>query len=632
MPPKGSGKWPHTAAEKRDRERVLKVVYRVGRERLRFNTYHLRSAIDGDPALTLEHGRELHRHLRALEDTTVVRIGTRNESVGGQAAARYGKSVYVLKSRLGELETTPPELDDLEKALRAVWVAVAALGGTDVPTNAITAVLRSIEDLAPESGRTTHEFLKSLHERTAPLVKRVEVPGQRILHWLPTGSPPEDDRFDGWIEQFRALNQDLTSVLKHGHATIGGLVEELIKIAVLRSRSTTWPVGHPVTVRDLDTTAGTDARAAEITRLLRRRNTTPAVVLGDLTKDTIVGAPRRDRRVVKVTGPIGSGTYYDSPHVSGFERRALFVQYQALRYTLTSRRIQLLSEEHARAATLQDSNEPVLRACGVIRILCVHQELEEYQAALGALELNAALLSKPIRESLVDFRRRLDLIGRTLPPLDELHATAHFLLAPLGLSLSEVLEAPRPLIVAEAYAKWFPEHMLRGLNPVDFLARANTLSRYPNPDHTQRSDPDPTKAAATCVDRVEALLYAASYIQTPLLDLLQAGASLLGRFLRHPGLLRAALHSSRSDVRRAGLGGLVLLGHPAAAEAAWQELNGPRTPDSLVDALYALLALEELELQRIPLPVRQTTDRYVQSVLRQIVRAAQQGRSLLQHY
>ncbi len=51
-----------------------------------------------------------------------------------------------------------------------------------MPTNAITAVLRSIEDLAPESGRTTHEFLKSLHERTAPLVERVDLgPDPKIV-------------------------------------------------------------------------------------------------------------------------------------------------------------------------------------------------------------------------------------------------------------------------------------------------------------------------------------------------------------------------------------------------------------------------------------------------------------------
>ena len=631
MPPKGSGNWPHTAAEKRDRERVLKLVYRVGRERLRFNTYHLRAAADADPALGLQHGRELHRHLRAIEGTTVVRIGTRNESVAGTAAARRGKSVYVLKARLRELDTAPPELDDLEKALRAVWVAVAAFGGIEVPTNAVTAVLRSIEDLAPESRRRTSEFLQSLYGRAAPLVERTKVPGQRILHWLPTGSPPEDDRFDRWVEQFKALNQGLTSVVASGHATVGGMVEELVEIAIDRSRSTTWPVGHPATVRDLDMIAGADDRAAELTRLLRRRGTTPAVVLGHQTKETIAGAPRRDRRVVKVQGPLGTGTYYDCPHLPGFERRALFVQYQALRYTFTTRRIQLVAEEHGRASALQEHEETVARACGVVRNLAVHQEVQEYEAALGGLEQHSALLSKKIRESLIDYRRRLDTLSRTLPPRDDLREEATRLLTPLGVTSSEVLEAPRPLIVADDYVRWFPDHMLRGLNAVDFLARANTLSRYPNPDHTHRSDPDPRKAAATCVDRVEAMLYAASYIQTPLLDLLQAGAGLLGRFLRHPGLLRAALDSPRADVRRAGLGSLVLLGDSAAVQAAWQELDRPHTPDSLVDALYALLALEKLDLQRIPIPVRQTTDRYVQSVLRQVVRAAHQGRSLLQH-
>lgn len=630
MPPKGSGKWPETPAEKRDRDRVLKLVYRVGRERLRFTMYHLRTAAEVDPNLALECGWQLHRHLRALEDTTVVRIGTRNESLAGKAAARRGKSVYLLKARLREIETAPPELDDLEKALRAVWVAVAALGGAEVPTTAVTAVLGSIEDLAPESDRRTSALLKSLHGRAAPLIERIKVAGR--LYWIPTGSAPEDDRFDGWVEQFKALNEDLSAVVSSGHATVGGMVEELVEIAISRSHSTTWPVGHPVTVRDFETAAGAHDRAAELTRLLRRRQTTAAVVLGDLTKATIAGAPRVHRRVVKVQGPLGTGTYYDCPRIAGFERRALFVQYQALRYTLTSRRIGLLVEENAQASALDHHEEPIVRACGVVRMLGVHMEAEDYEAALGVLEQSGALLSKKIRESLTDYRRRLDAFTRLLTPKEEVTEAANSLLSPVGLTVYEVLETPRPLIVADQYASWFPAHMLRGLNAVEFMTRANTLARYPNPHHTQRSDSDPRRAAATCVDRVEAMLYAASYIQTPILDLLQAGARLLGSFLRHPGLMKAGLLSDRADVRRAALGGLVLLGDPAAAEASWGELDRPRSPDSLVDALYALLALQKLELQRIPMPVRQTTDRYVQSVLRQIVRAARQGRSLPQHH
>jgi hypothetical protein len=632
VPPKGSGKWPKTAAEKRDRDRVLKLVYRVGRDRLRFNTYHLRAAAEGDPALALESGGQLHRHLRALEGTTVVQVGVRNGSVAGGAAAQRGKKVYVLKAREGELETAPPELDDLEKAMRALWVAVAALGGAEVPTKAVTAVFRTIEDLAPESRRDTYQYLNSLYRRAAPLVERSTVSGQAIVRWLPIGSPPEDAGFDGWVGQFKALNKDLSAVVASGHATVGGMVEELVEIAILRSRSTTWPFGQPATIRGLETAAGADDRAGELTRLLRRRNTAPSVVLGDLTKETIAGVRRVDRRVVKIQGPLGTGTYYDCPHVPGFERRKLFVQYQALRYTITTRQVGLLAEELAQGSHLENHEDVGVRACGVVRILGVHQEVEAYDAALRALEQSTPLLSKTIRESLVDYRRRLDSFTRSFAAKEELTDVANSLLTPLGLSLDEVLEASRPLIVAAEYASWFAPHHLRGLNAADFLARAVSLSRYPNPRHTQRSDSDPRKAAATCVDRVEAMRYAASYVQTPILDLLQAGYGLLGRFLRHPRLVAAALDSPRADLRRAALGALVLLGDPAAAEASWQELDRPRSPNSLVDALYALVATDSLELARIPAAVRQTTDRYVQSVLRQIVRAAHQNRPLLQTY
>jgi hypothetical protein len=610
----------------------MKLVYRVGRDRLFFNNYHLHAAAKAHPALTLECSSELYRHLRALEGTTLIRVGARNESVAGAAAAVRGKSVYVLKARAAELEEAPPELDDIEKVLCALWVAVATFGGAEVPTNAVTAVLKSVEELAPESRRTTHSLLMSLHDRTPPLIERIKVPGQRSLHWLPNGSPPEDDRFDGWVGLFKALNPKLTTVVASGHATLGGMVQELVEIAIARSHSSTWPVGHPVTARDLDTAAGADDRAAEVTRFLRRRGATPGTVLGDLTKETIAGSPRVDRRVVKIQGPLGTGTYYDCPHIPGFERRALFVQYQALRYTLTSRRLRLLQEEHERASLLENHPEAVFRACGAVRIVGVHREVDDYASAIGALEANSALLSKKIRKSLIEYRRRLDDFLRPLGSKEDSVERARSLLGLLGFTLEDILDAPRPLIVAEDYATWFPEHMLRGLKPTEFLTRANTLSRYPNPHHTFRSDSDPRKAAVTCVDRPEALLYAASFIQTPILELLQTGARLLGRFFRHPGLLKVALDSPRAEVWRAALGGLVLLGDPAAEDAAWEELDQPRCPDSLVDALYALLALQRLDLFRIPLPVRQCTDRYVQSVLRQIIRAARQGLCLPQNH
>jgi hypothetical protein len=335
-------------------------------------------------------------------------------------------------------------------------------------------------------------------------------------------------------------------------------------------------------------------------------------------------------KVVKVASPVGTGTYYDIGGREGADRASLYVAYEALKIVAGARRLDMLEAEYASAEAQHAATRPEQRLCGALRIVGFHRELRQLQKLVTKLSSHSVLLSKPVQDAVAEHAAELnDLRDGKLDPAEASRVARRYL-RPLGLSVREVLSYSRPLITAEEYARWFPKADRRGFTPPEFLARAVSLPRYRNPAHTHRADPDPSKAAITCVDRVDALVHAAAHLQSRVLGFLDAGAEMLGRSIRHPALICSFVRSEHEETRRTALAALVLLGSPDAISAAQDLIKDATSNDELIDAMYALLVMRELTLEMIPPRARQWTTPYLQDVLRSLVLAVRNKRWLLQ--
>jgi hypothetical protein len=628
-PPK---RWPSSIEEKDDRARILEMVYVVGWERLRWNVYHLRAASTRRPEWELKKPAQLARHLKDLTGSTLMVVGRRAAFSADESQVRGGKQIYALTCRASELDATPAELDDMEKAYAALWVATRALARSAVPTTTVTAVLQSIEDLAPESDRQTSALLKSLHLRSKPLVRQMTRSGDRTSWWEPLGSLPDHPTFARWVADFGRLNPDPAVVASTGHATLSGMVSELVAIAVDRSKSSSWPQGHPVSIRSIRATAGQDPRADELMRRLERMGKRLGTVLGDVTKRRLGdGHPRRHVQVMKVGSLLGSGTYYDVETIPGAEQRRLYLTDRELRETLTSETLHQWRIEFCEADALTRHGNAAVQACGWARMVGVHREAARMGKLVNELRRMSTRLSAPVRA------RTQTLVGR----LEEFHAEigsraeatrrAEEAFARVRLSLKRSISAPRPLIRADEYADLVPQHFRRGLSPALYLACSTTLTRYPNPNHKRRGSSDPEEAAILCVDRVEALAHVTLLRATGTASFLQSGRDLLGRTVRDPKLVHRVLASADAAGRSAAIAALTLLGDDSTEAAAWAMVENPGSSgDEVVSALMSLLILQRLGVTRIPKHLRQPSDPWVRRHLPEIVLAAHQKRWLLE--
>jgi hypothetical protein len=612
--------WPRTKEERADRARVVQLVYAVGKQQVRWTVYDLHRAMKADARYQLHCQRQLSRHLRDLEPETVVSAGRRG-TVQTSAQGRV-KKVYCLTCRQGELHHGAPNLDDVERAIFAVAAACAALGVEEVPTVAVTAVMRRIEALAPESRRQTLALLKS----AGPTVERS--PREDHVAWWKLGNPVVHPELDAWVEKLQAEGFAADTPAATGRATVNAAVAELVRIAVEQSRDSVWPAGRPVDTSDLAALAGRDPRATELAQWVERRNATASAVLGDLTKPR----PGRIRSrvttpVVRIQTPPGMRSFYDTPTVEGLERRALYVDYRVLQEYAAPAMLEAIDREYRGALTLVQHSNPDVRRCGLIRCLNAVRDAEDLAERARRLMSHEDLLSLHVRKSVA---RRLEAVRAVLESKtsrNELEERVRDAVADLPWAARAAGPVARPLIVAEEYASWFPE----GAAPsaAAFLAGAVPLKRYPNPNHTNRSDPDPGRASITAVDRVDAILYVVSRHESAILHFLEGGAAILGSGLRLEEPVAMLLASGDPVLRRRALAALALLGSPLAVEQAgtWLLNSGGEGSDILA-ALYALCCMKAVDLSAIPAGLLQ--DGRLRTPVLAIATAVRQRRWLLQ--
>jgi hypothetical protein len=183
----------------------------------------------------------------------------------------------------------------------ALWIAVRVYGSDAVTTHAITEICQAIPALHVDMGQQMSMRLKNLAERAIPLVatERAVAADETMLRWTrwrPVGRRPEDAEFeaavptfDTWVALTRALKGNAADL--GGYATTHELVADLVTMAIVSTRSTHWPVGHPVTVEHIRSVCAEHAEARDLRERLERMGTSIGRVLGDISRRGSWGTP-----------------------------------------------------------------------------------------------------------------------------------------------------------------------------------------------------------------------------------------------------------------------------------------------------------------------------------------------------
>lgn len=636
-----------SAALDRDRCRVYDLVQRVGNERLRFTVADLRRTMMEEPRFRLADTRTLGRHFAALNPATVTSVGQPLVALEGElpeGGGSRGHHLYVLTSRLPEHLASPPHLPDAVRVHTALWVAFDAVGGAPVDTNTVTRVCRTIEPLAIDDRIQMTTRLAALATRSRPLAEQVraeqELERSRWRRWRPIGRRPENPRFDDWVAIMRALEDGMATPRRVGHVTVHEIAVELVGLAINETRSSFWPYGRSVTVEDISATSVDNSRAQELLGLLRQRGTSLGKVLGDASKVRIAGRRRAEPRVVKVGTVDGGRPYYDVPVRAGLEARSLAVALGDARAAAGHEALAELDQEFKAAQRLaRDAAHAAVAAVAAVRIYLVHRALDARERVVQSLMDQRHLLSQRATQTVLRLEGRLaDARRRLGGEVEEAREEAAERCNQVGIELSHVLGAARPLLIGDKYLAWIPRDRRNGRTGPQLLADATMLRRYPNPEHTHRSERDPRRAAVTGVDRVEALVHLAEKQGARTLTFVQGAADLLGRDLRDPKLVRVALASSLHadgtvcDERlwSRALAALALLGDEAAEHESLSVMAGAgRSPEQAVRAIYALCVMRRAGLARLPEWVCSSSHASIVTVLRAVLRAERSENWLL---
>ena len=168
-------------------------------------------------------------------------------------------------------------------------------------------------------------------------------------------------------------------------------------------------------------------------------------------------------------------------------------------------------------------------------------------------------------------------------------AAAKAALAPLGIALTPVVESPPPILVGDEYLGWIPSDHRKGHSGAQLIAHATTVRRHPNPEFSWRASSDARAAAATGLDRVEALVHLAERQNALTLAFLQRGAWILGMTLRTPDLLKVLLATDQTPWWNTALAALALLGDGEAVRVAHGIVADPTAPaDRVTHSIFAL--------------------------------------------
>jgi hypothetical protein len=607
---------------------VIALVKRVGNRQLLFTVADVRSEMEAVPRLQLTHSSDLWRHLKKLNGDLIEEVARRDF---GQAGGR-SKKKYVLRSRRGELRSgqSLADIDDLERVYFAVWIAFLCNESRPVPTRLVTSVVNEIEPLALNRQAPARSILQSLAERTPPVIERIPPSCAPWVRWVPLGRSPEHPEFQRWLAAFRERISQGRALT--GQATLTEVGRELLRLTIRASRSSRYPHGRPATVHDVRAFAGENAQGAALAESIRRRNRTIAQVICDAARETVNGLARVDVRIARVVAPLSGASFYDIPDEPGFEERQATVALLDLREALQSGALEAIEEEVRRARAL----EQVYRGTGVqleglivARAVLARREFERLENVLSQVERYRGAFSSAVRDEVDRHRATLNrFLERNIWFGDE-DEVLERACAALNVSPESVLDAPRPLVGADEYWSWFPESYTRTYTPADLINLARSLRRFPNPLYTHPRDKRPGRAYRHCVDRVEALTYAAGRLMASTAPALEAGARLLGRNLRSGTLVRRVGESATPRYRADTVAALILLGQNPR-EIAWGLLSDRRTPSPVIaDVIRLMYLVPDWDPSTLPLHIRTTHDWSIARAVHDVMLARTQGRRIV---
>jgi hypothetical protein len=579
-----------------DRGRTIELVRRTGRQKLVFTVQDVRREMGSDQAPNLLRPDRLSNHVAALEGTVVRLVGQGRMIPGTKPTAR-AKRRYVLIEREREFEAGYRTLDDAERVLVALHLAVQLAGGEAVPTSAVTSVIKAVPDLMPTSDSPTASHLQNLATSAQPSARLESVTGQVGQLWLPVGEAPEHPNTAVWLEQAKKSEAYESGLLELGIANLSRLAEELVRLGV-RAYARSWPGGgRPVTADEILAAARACEEGRRLLNVLKRKEVTLGAILGDASRTRVDGRPRKRSILIKVPNRWSETVYYDVPHDPGYEQRAEFLEYQGIVEHTDGPALSRLTSEARQAKRLLSAELPAHRGFGAARLALVRGRWEELLEALQRLKYKGLGLLRRQRRLLSERLETLEAHQRVLPVLDPSHdIDLEAYLTDCDLDLHTVITAPRPILIAPDLVHWVPRALRPEMSPGRFLGNLPGFTRYPNPHYVGPNSGAPEEDHRVGVDRVEVLTHLAERITSPLATGLRRVRTALGPDLRCPRILSRLYSSGSMEAQRTALLGLALIGaDDAVRRYSFEIMENLAVPLRLAEAaVYAMLITRQL--------------------------------------
>ena len=620
------GSWMKCPVVAEDHRRVVRAVVEVGHAIPLFTTRDVEKHIEEPKFGGLRKG-ELSRHLEALNGEVILQVEA--EELRSPVGSSY--RVWALRERQHEIPRHVHgfgPVTDPERVFLAAHVAAKALGRESVPTREVTEVLKCIPGLCLDFEQNTGTLLNGLAARAEPAVEKVRLNGERWLRWRLL-KPANHPRLPQWVEIYERQIRETGTPSAVGHATYSEVGREIVLIAVETSLHSAYPYGRPVRFREIEEKAEKTSRGLELLRSLRRTGIDLHTVLSDATKSRISGEKRVSPRVVRLHGPISGGTYYDIPDAAEFRARMELPKFWDLREAAEKSELERIVQDAQDAQDLQRTYHPDrggLSAIIATRLFLAAMELDHLEHALAVYSSETATLSAKLQGKITEYRERVRREAQRLPELPLLEEEARTALEAIGLGLAEVAAADHPPVFPSTWAGWFTELEIGSNTPAQHLANAVSLRRFRNPAFVSPDGKFETERCTTFVDRVEALPLAATHTMAALQQEFHAASRLLGRNLRHPGVVVPLLEHPHPHVRRDAFLALVLLDDPVAHDWIALRLGNPQAPpEEVVWALHAAAALGVYDPAKLPAWLRNPSDPAVTQAVQSVQRAHAHG-------
>ena len=620
------GSWMKCPVVAEDHRRVARAVVEVGHAIPLFTTRDVERHVEEPKFGGLQKG-ELSRHLEALNGEVILQVEA--EELRSPVGSSY--RVWVLRERQHETRRHVHgfgPVTDPERVFLAAHVAAKALGRESVPTREVTGVLKCIPDLCLDFEQHTGTLLNSLAARAEAAVEKVRLDGERWLRWRLL-KPANHPRLPRWVEIYERQIRETGTPGAVGHATYSEVGREIVQIAVETSLHAAYPYGRPVRFREIEEKAEKTSRGLELLRSLRRTGIDLHRVLSDATRSRFSGEERVSPRVVRLHGPISGRTYYDIPDAAEFRARKELPKFWDLREAAGKRELEKVVQDAQDAQDLQRAYHPDrggLSAIIATRRFLAAMELDHLEHALAVYLRETTTLPAELQGKITEYRERVRREAQRLPELGLLEEEARTGLKATGLSLDEVAAADRPPVFPRTWAEWFTGLEMGSKTPAQHLANAVSLRRFRNPDFVSPDGTSETERCTTFVDRVEALPLAATHTMAALQQEFHAAFRLLGRNLRHPGVVVPLLEHPHPHVRRDAFMALVLLDDPVARDWVALRFGNPKAPpEEVVWALHGAVALGSFEPLDLPDWLRRPANPLVAEAVQSVVRAHHHG-------